>query len=243
MVRFKINGRDAEFEEGTTLLEAARTLEIDIPTLCFDEAVSPYGACRLCIVEVTAGARKHLTASCTYPVQEGIEVVTETDEIRDARRLVLELLIAKSPEADHLKKVAASLGIETTGKYSFHEEEQNDCIMCGLCSRICAEVVGVAAIDFSLRGVNSRVVPFFSRRSEVCIGCATCVTVCPTNYLKVEDLHAREVAHVWDRKDDERRCLICSGWKTVPHFHDDPAALLGITEPDGSASQPAGGSE
>jgi len=243
MVRFTIDGRDAEFEEGTTLLEAARALEIDIPTLCFNEAVSPYGACRLCVVEVTAGGRKRLTASCTYPVEEGIEVVTDTEEIRDARRLILELLIAKSPDADYLRQVASSLGLEVTGKYSFHEEEQNDCIMCGLCARVCAEVVGTAAIDFAQRGVDSRVVPFFSRRSEACIGCATCVTVCTTNYLRVEDLHASEVAHVWDHQDDERRCLLCSGWGIVPHFHDDPAALLGITEPNGSASQPAGGSE
>ena len=237
MVRFKINGRDAEFEEGTTLLEAARTLEIDIPTLCFDEAVSPYGACRLCVVEVTAGDRKRLTASCTYPVEEGIEVTTDTEEIRQARSLVLELLLAKSPDADYLKEFAASLGLETKSRFSFHAEEQNNCIMCGLCARICAQVVGAAAIDFTQRGVNSRVVPFFSRRSDACIGCATCVTICPTNYLKVEDLHATDVAHVWDREEDERRCLLCSGWHTVPHFHEDPAALLGIKEPNGKASQ------
>ena len=234
MVRFRIDGRDAEFEEGTTLLEAARTLEIDIPTLCFDEAVSPYGACRLCIIEVTAGGRKRLAASCTYPVEDGIEVVTDSEEIHRARSLVMELLIAKSPDAPYLRQLAESLGIEISGKYSFHEEEQNDCIMCGLCSRICAEVVGAAAIDFAQRGVDSRVVPFFSRRSEACIGCATCVTVCTTNYLKVEDLHASEVAHAWGHQDDERRCLICSGWNMVPQFLEDPASLLGVAEPNGS---------
>lgn len=242
MVRFKINGRDAEFEEGTTILEAARTLEIDIPSLCFDEAVSPYGACRLCVVEVTAGDRKRITAACTYPVEEGIEVQTDTDEIHRARSLVLEMLLAKSPEADYLREAAASLGLEVTSRFAFHPEEQNDCIMCGLCTRVCAEVVGVAAIDFAQRGVDSRVVPFFSRRSDVCIGCATCVAICPTNYLKVEDLHATDVAHVWDREDDERRCLICSGWHTVPHFHEDPAALLGLKEPNGSVSETGGGS-
>jgi len=73
MVKFTINGREAEFEEGTSVLEAAKALEIEIPTLCFNEAVSPYGACRLCVVEVAAGGRKRLTASCTLPVEEGIE--------------------------------------------------------------------------------------------------------------------------------------------------------------------------
>jgi NADH dehydrogenase/NADH:ubiquinone oxidoreductase subunit G len=243
MVKFKFNGREAEFEEGTTLLEAARTLEIEIPTLCFHEAVSPYGACRLCVVEVTSGGRKRLTASCTYPVEEGIEVLTDTEEIREARRLLAELILAKSPNADNIKSLAASSGVEAPGRFSFREVEQSDCIMCGLCSRVCAEIVGVAAIDFADRGVTSRVVPFFSRRSDVCIGCATCVTVCPTDYLKVEDLHAREVAHVWDREDDERRCLICSGWHTVPHFHEDPAALLGLKKPVPSVSQTAGGEQ
>jgi NADH dehydrogenase/NADH:ubiquinone oxidoreductase subunit G len=242
MVKFKINGREAEFEEGTSLLEAAKALEIEIPTLCFNEAVSAYGACRLCVVEVTAGGRKRLTASCTYPVEEGIEVQTDTEELREARRLLVELILAKSPNADYIRSLAASFGVEVPGRFSFREAEQSDCIMCGLCARVCAEVVGVAAIDFSERGVSSKVVPFFSRRSDVCIGCATCVTVCPTDYLRVEDLHAREVAHVWDREDDERRCLICSGWHTVPHFHEDPASLLGLKEPNGSVSQPAGGS-
>lgn len=237
MVRFKIDDREVEFEEGTTLLEAAKALEIDIPTLCFDEAVSPYGACRLCVVEVTSGDRKRLTASCTYPVEDGIEVRTDTEEIRNSRRLVVELLLAKSPNAGYLKELAASLGLETPGRFSFKEEEWNDCIMCGLCSRICAEIVGVAAIDFAERGVDSRVVPFFQRRSDACIGCATCVTVCRTNYLRVEDLHATEVAHVWDRQDDERRCLICSGWQMMPQFHEDPAALLGQKEPNGSGAK------
>ncbi len=241
MVRFRIDGREAEFEEGTTLLEAARTLEIDIPTLCFDEAVSPYGACRLCVVEVTAGGRKRLTASCTCPVEEGIEVVTDSMEIRRARSLVMELLIAKSPDAPCLRDLAASLGIEITGRYTFHREEQNDCIMCGLCSRICAEVVGAGAIDFALRGVDSRVVPFFSRRSEACIGCATCITVCPTGYLKLEDLHAGEAAHAWGHRDDERRCLICSGWNMVPRFLEDPASVLGASEPNGPVPAGEGG--
>jgi bidirectional [NiFe] hydrogenase diaphorase subunit len=242
MVRFTIDGRPAEFEKGTTLLEAAKTLGIEIPTLCFDESVSPYGACRLCVVEVSSGSRKRLTASCTYPVEEGIVVKTDTEEIRQARRLVLEMLLAKSPDAAPLQELAVSLGLKLPGRFSFREHERNNCIMCGLCSRICAEVVGAAAIDFAQRGVDSRVVPFFLRRTEACIGCATCVTVCRTDYLRVEDLHAREVAHVWKHQDDERRCLLCSGWLTVPRFHEDPAALLGIREDADSESRAKGAS-
>ncbi len=237
MVRFTIDGREVEFEEGTTVLEAAKSLGIEIPTLCFDEAVSAYGACRLCVVEISAGGRTRLTASCTYPVENGIQVTTDSERIRRARRLVLELLLAKSPDAEELIEIAETLGVEVPGRFSFRKEEQNDCIMCGLCARICAEVVGAAAIDFSERGVDSRVVPFFRRRTEACIGCATCVTVCRTNYLKVDDLHARETAHVWHRQDDERRCLICSGWQMVPRFHEDPATLLGIAGPNGEATR------
>jgi bidirectional [NiFe] hydrogenase diaphorase subunit len=228
MIRFRINGREAAFEEGTTVLEAARCVGIEIPTLCFNEAVSVYGACRLCVVEVTAGGRTRLTASCTYPIAEGLEVRTDTDEIRKARRLVVEMLLAKSPDAKPLHAVAEALGVTAPGRFALAPEDQSDCILCGLCARVCREIVGAAAIDFAERGTKSAVVPFFRRHTEVCIGCATCVTVCPTNYLKVEDLHAREVAHAWDSPDDERRCVLCSGWRTVPRFHEDPATLLGI---------------
>ena len=228
MIRFRIDGREAAFEEGTTVLEAARALGIEIPTLCFNEAVSVYGACRLCVVEVTIAGRTRLTAACTYPIVEGLEVRTTTDQIRTARRLVVEMLLAKSPDAKPLHVIADALGVKTPGRWALAPEDQNDCILCGLCARVCAEIVGVAAIDFAERGTRSAVVPFFHRHSEACIGCATCVTVCPTHYLKVEDLHPRDVAHAWDSADSERRCILCSGWRTVPRFHEDPAALLGV---------------
>jgi NADH dehydrogenase/NADH:ubiquinone oxidoreductase subunit G len=228
MIRFRIDGREAAFEDGTTVLEAARALEIEIPTLCFNEAVSAYGACRLCVVEVTTAGRTRLTASCTYPIAEGVEVRTDTDQIRRARRLVVEMLLAKSPDARPLHVVAHALGVETPGRWALGPEDQNDCILCGLCARVCAEIVGAAAIDFAERGTRSAVVPFYHRHTEACIGCATCVTVCPTNYLKVEDLHPREVAHAWDSAAAERRCILCSGWRTVARFHEDPATLLGI---------------
>ena len=228
MIRFRIDGREAAFEDGTTVLEAARALGIEIPTLCFNEAVSAYGACRLCVVEVTAAGRTRLSASCTCPIAEGLEVRTDTDEIRRARRLVVEMLLAKSPGAKPLQAVAAALGMETPGRFALPPEDQNDCILCGQCARVCAEIVGAAAIDFAERGTRSAVVPFYHRHTEACIGCATCVTVCPTNYLKVEDLHPRVVAHAWGSAGDERRCVLCSGWRTVARFHEDPATLLGI---------------
>jgi NADH dehydrogenase/NADH:ubiquinone oxidoreductase subunit G len=154
-------------------------------------------------------------------------VRTDTDEIRQARRLVVEMLLAKSPNARPLQAVARVVGVEVPGRWALAPEDQNDCILCGLCARVCREIVGAAAIDFAERGTQSAVVPFYHRHSEACIGCATCVTVCPTNYLKVEDLHPREVAHAWESADSERRCVLCSGWRTVPRFHENPAALLG----------------
>ena len=156
LVRFLIDGREAAFEEGTTVLEAARTLGIEIPTLCFNEAVSVYGACRLCVVEVTSHGRTRLTASCTYPVAEGLEVRTDTDEIRRARRLVVEMLLAKSPGAQPLLAVARALGVDTPGRWALAADDQNDCILCGLCARVCREIVGAAAIDFAERGTRIR---------------------------------------------------------------------------------------
>src|SRR4030042_5152231 len=103
MVKLTINDKLVEVPEGTTILQAARQEGIKIPTLCYYEPIKPYGGCRLCLVEVTAGNRTQLTASCTYPVAEGLQVFTDTEEVLEGRRLVIDLLWSRCPEVPELR--------------------------------------------------------------------------------------------------------------------------------------------
>ncbi|MFW6127249.1 MAG: 2Fe-2S iron-sulfur cluster-binding protein, partial [Thermodesulfobacteriota bacterium] len=148
MVNLTINDKKVEVPEGTTILEAARQEGIKIPTLCYYEAIKPYGGCRLCLVEVTAGPRTVLTASCSYPVAEGIIVKTDTEKVLKARRLVIDLLWSRCPDLPILASIAHDLGVE---KPSFPLGE-SQCILCDLCTRVCTELEGLGVIGMVGRG-------------------------------------------------------------------------------------------
>jgi heterodisulfide reductase subunit A len=180
MVKLTINDRMVEVAEGTTVLEAARQIGVMIPTLCYYEAIKPYGGCRLCLVEVTAGNRTLLTASCTYPVAEGLKVVTDSEEVLEGRRLVIDLLWSRCPEVPILKELAQQLGVREP---SFPQGE-SDCILCGKCTRVCAELQGVGAIGIVGRGARREVMTPFGEFSEVCRTCGACAFVCPTGHIK-----------------------------------------------------------
>jgi heterodisulfide reductase subunit A len=180
MISLTINDRIVEVSEGTTVLEAARMIGVDIPTLCYYEAIKPYGGCRLCLVEVTLGGRTQLTASCTYPVAEGLKVVTDSEEVLAGRRLVIDLLWSRCPEVPILKEMAQQLGVMEP---SFPKGE-SDCILCGKCTRVCAELQGVGAIGVVGRGVKREILTPFGEFSEVCRTCGACAFVCPTGHIK-----------------------------------------------------------
>jgi heterodisulfide reductase subunit A len=180
MVRLTINDRPVEVPEGTTLLEAARKIGVSIPTLCYYEALKPYGGCRLCLVEVTAGSRTVLTASCTYPVAEDLQVRTDTEEVLEGRRLVIDLLLSRCPEIPALQEIAAQL--EVAGP-SFAKGD-GDCILCGQCVRMCHEVQHVGAIGMVGRGAKRQVTTPYGNFSEVCRACGACQFVCPTGHFQ-----------------------------------------------------------
>ena len=175
-----INEKVVQVSEGTTVLEAARKIGIAIPTLCYYEAVKPYGGCRLCLVEVTQGQRTQLTTSCTYPVSEGLKVVTESQDIIEARRLVIDLLLSRCPEVPELQELARQLGV---AKPSF-AEGQEDCILCGKCVAVCHELQGASAIGMVGRGAKRKVMTPFGEFSETCRTCGACAFVCPTGHIK-----------------------------------------------------------
>jgi bidirectional [NiFe] hydrogenase diaphorase subunit len=183
-VTLTINGRKIKAEEGATILEAAQENNIYIPTLCHHEEVSDYGACRLCTVEVTKNGRQRLVASCLYEVADGLKVETDTERVNTNRQMLMELLLARCPNNKAVKDLAHKLGVEKT---SFKLDD-NDCMLCALCVRVCQEVVGVSAISLVNRGVDRALATPYFEDSNVCIGCGSCAFVCPVDAIKFEDI-------------------------------------------------------
>jgi bidirectional [NiFe] hydrogenase diaphorase subunit len=187
MVTLTIDGREIQAEAGKTVLEAARENGIDIPALCHHEEVAPYGACRMCMVEITTPrGRKRMVASCLYPVADGLNVETATKRVNNVRRTVIELLLARCPDSEVIQGWAQRLGV--SGARFKPEEGNHKCILCALCNRVCHEVVGVSAISLANRGVDRRMTTPFNDFSEVCIGCGSCAYVCPTGAISFEDV-------------------------------------------------------
>jgi NADPH-dependent glutamate synthase beta subunit-like oxidoreductase/NADH:ubiquinone oxidoreductase subunit E/ferredoxin len=179
MVKFTINDKSVEVPEGTTILEAARQEGIKIPTLCYYQDVKPYGGCRLCVVEVAAGPRTSLTASCAYPVAEGIKVQTDTERVKRVRRLVIDLLWSRSPDLPILASIAKELGVE---KPSFQLGD-SECILCDLCTRVCTELENLGVIGMQGRGAKREVLNPFGELSDKCQECGACGFVCPTAWI------------------------------------------------------------
>jgi NADH dehydrogenase/NADH:ubiquinone oxidoreductase subunit G len=189
MHELTINGLKVAVEEGTTVLEAARFLGLPIPTLCHDDALSPYGACRLCLVEVGAGTNARLQAACTYPAQEGLLVQTHSARVERARQLLLELYVATCPQSRTIQDLASRYGVRRVRL----EPEFEDCIQCGKCVRMCAEQMMASAISFAYRGIHRKVMSPFRAQSEVCRRCGGCLYICPTCNLRCHGGEAESV--------------------------------------------------
>jgi glycine cleavage system H lipoate-binding protein/ferredoxin len=198
----KIDGREAKAEQRSPLLGAIRSLGIKVPTLCQLDGLEPYGVCRMCIVEVKRGKRTRLVTSCNFPCEEGLEVFTDTERVRQHRRIMAELLLARCPDVPKVQKIAASVGVEKSRFKTVGEP--SDCVMCGLCVRVCDQIVGASALSFIGRG-NQRVVGTpWSVDPDACIACGVCAYVCPTGAMHMEE----QTAERWRRElaSEKRLC-------------------------------------
>jgi bidirectional [NiFe] hydrogenase diaphorase subunit len=179
-----IDGVVVEVGEGATILDAARKAEIWIPTLCYNPAVTALAVCRLCMVELDRGRWKQLVTACNYPVRRDIIVSVSSERAVRARRGVMELLLARAPESEQLKELAERMGIDGT-PYPKVTESQRNCILCGLCTSVCEEVMGCSAIGFAGRGVDRAVATPFRLASDECIACGACAYVCPVGTIQI----------------------------------------------------------
>jgi predicted molibdopterin-dependent oxidoreductase YjgC len=201
MVTLTINNRKVTVPDNITILEAARRNGIAIPTLCYHPKLSPFGGCRLCVVEIK-GAPRPVT-SCTTTVGEGMEVRTDTEALEAHRKFVLELILSDHPNdcmtceatgSCALQELAYQYGAKGSqyagerrqyGKRDgnpFIERDLEKCILCGRCVKVCDEVQGVEAIDFGYRGFRSKICPSYEEDLD-CEFCGQCIAVCPTGAL------------------------------------------------------------
>ena len=180
MINLTINGARVSVEKGTSLLEAARFLGFPIPTLCHNDGLSPYGACRLCVVEIGEGDKAKLVTACTYPAEQGLRVRTASERVVRARKMVIELLLASCPQSKVIQDLASRYGV----KQQRFRQEHEDCILCGLCVRMCKEQMAAGAIGFQARGEKRAIGTPFNINSEQCRQCGGCIYICPACQLR-----------------------------------------------------------
>lgn len=180
MITLNLNGLDVTVESGMTVLEAAQFLGFPIPTLCHMEGLTPYGACRLCVVEIGREPNSRLVTSCTYPVEEGLIVRTASHRVVRARKMIIELLLASCPQSKTIQDLASEHGV----RQQRFRQEHEDCILCGRCVRMCEEQMMAKAIGFRGRGRDRSIGTPFDVKSEVCRLCGGCMYVCPACQLR-----------------------------------------------------------
>lgn len=199
MIKLTINGQEHQFPEGKTLLECIESVGLKVPTLCHHKALKPYGACRLCLVEVTHLGRSTIQSSCTYPAIDNITVQTESERVIKARKTMIELQLALCPDSKVIQQIAEEYGVKEVRI----RKKNEDCFLCGLCVRMCQERMGINAISFTNRGSRRKVSPPFDALSDVCQTCGACAFICPTERIKLKEISKNPVIPILDEYNEQ----------------------------------------
>ena len=207
-----IDGIEVRVQREATILDAARKAGIWIPTLCYHPALTAPATCRICLVELDRGDWSQMVTACNYPVRRDIVVRVNSERAVKARRGVMQLLLARSPESEELRALARRMGVEGT-PFPTVTESQRNCILCGLCTRVCEEVIGQSAIGFAGRGVDRVVTTPFRLASEDCIACGACAAVCPVGTIQIR-IHADTGEAEISPFKSRAKLLVCEGCGT-----------------------------
>ena len=205
-IEITVNGRSYEVDSGVMLLEALQSVGVYVPTLCYHKSLEPSGSCRLCLVEVAHAdwkGRTNLVTSCIYPVIAGLEVSTLSRRVRQARGTLLELYLAQCPDSEDIRALARSEGVE--GSAYVNKENSNNCVLCGLCTRVCQDL-GPSAIASLSRGTDRTVGPRPDYVGEDCTGCRACAYICPTGAIKMEQQDGKLT--IWNRTFEVATCEV-----------------------------------
>ncbi|SNS09945.1 4Fe-4S dicluster domain-containing protein [Anaerovirgula multivorans] len=227
MINLKINGRPVQVEKGTTILQAASKIGVEIPTFCNDPRLKPDGACRICTVEVEGSIK--LPTACTTPAEEGMSIWTESSSVVEARKEILQLLLSKHPmdcltcgksgmcqlqalcykyEVKEPAYTAPTSSYPIDESNPFYYSEADKCISCGKCVRVCNELQNTNAISMVERGASTKVSPPFGMplAESECVSCGNCVSVCPVGALMPK---AKEKFRYWETKAVTTTCSYC----------------------------------
>ncbi len=228
MINVKVNGAEVSAPKGTTVLEAARMANIDIPTLCYLKDINEIGACRICITEVDEGRGKRLVAACVYPISEGMQIFTNTPKVLESRKKTLQLILSTHEkkcttcvrsENCELKKLTHDLGVEDENKYDGENykydidfsathmiRDNNKCILCRRCVAVCNKTQGVGVIGANERGFKTHISSAFELGlgETSCISCGQCIAVCPVGAITEKD----NTDQVLDAIADDKKFVI-----------------------------------
>lgn len=255
LVTVTIDGQTVQVPEGITVLEAARSIGIKIPALCYDPDLSMVGACRLCVVEIDK--MRGLPASCITKCTGGMVIQTKTPSVIEARRTILELLIANHPlncltcekngdcllqqycyeynvDSEYFAGEKHSYAIDDSNP--FYIRDMNKCILCGRCVRVCEEIVGRSILDFANRGHHAKVGPFMDKQitESDCVYCGSCIAVCPVGALTERDMIGK--GRKWEINKVKTICPYCGTGCTIDLNVND-GKVIGVTgNPEGDVN-------
>ena len=227
MPRIIINGSPLDAQEGMSILQVARTAGISIPTLCYHDALKPIGACKLCAVEIKRGSGKpRVLLSCIVKAEAGLEVNTESEPVIKARTSAFKNLLSMAPQSRTIRTLADRHGIVLG-------PPTDGCVRCRLCISVCKEIVKAKALKMEKRGGLSYVVPVEGN----CIGCATCVNICPTEAIRMADKDGIRTISIRDEVIGVHalhRCEACGKYfaseKFIEHVHKQTTRHTDVKE-------------